>query len=74
MRKEYPFAIDAWVLLPEHLHCIWTLPPSDSDFSKRWGIIKARFSKEARDLFRREAWINASKAKHRESTVWQRRF
>jgi len=74
LRKEYPFVIDAWVLLPEHLHCIWTLPPAIAIFPSVGGIIKARFSEEARDLFRREAWINASKAKHRQSTVWQRRF
>jgi putative transposase len=43
----FQFNIDAWVLLPEHLHCIWTLPEDDSDFSKRWGIIKAKFSKRA---------------------------
>jgi putative transposase len=74
VRSEYPFQVDAWVLLPEHLHCIWTLPPGEADFSKRWGLIKAGFSKQARDLFRREAWINPSRAKHRESTIWQRRF
>ncbi len=74
VRQEYPFVIDAWVLLPEHMHCIWTLPPGDSDYSKRWGLIKAGFSKRARDLFRRDEWMNTSKAKHRESTIWQRRF
>lgn len=74
VRRELPFRIDAWVLLPEHLHCIWTLPPGDADFSKRWGLIKAEFSKRAGDPFRRAEWINVSKAKHRESTIWQRRF
>ena len=39
-RQNHPFAIDAWVLLPEHLHCIWTLPPVDTDYSTRWGISK----------------------------------
>ena len=73
-RQKHPFAIDAWVLLPEHLHCIWTLPPGDTDYSTRWGIIKGGFSKQARKLFRRPEWINRSKAKHRESTIWQRRF
>lgn len=73
-QQRMPFTIDAWVLLPEHLHCIWTLPQGDSDFSKRWGLIKAGFSKAARELFRQELWINTSKAKQRESTVWQRRF
>jgi len=74
VRRRYPFQIDAWVLLPEHIHCIWTLPPGDRDFSKRWGLIKAGFSKQAAVLFHRTEWVTASKAKHRESTIWQRRF
>ena len=74
VRREYPFTIDAWVLLPEHMHCIWTLPEGDSGYSKRWGIIKAAFSKQARSLFKREEWMSESKTKHRESTIWQRRF
>lgn len=41
---EKPFQIDAWVVLPDHLHAIWTLPQGDRDFSTRWGAIKARFS------------------------------
>ena len=74
VRREYPFVIDAWVLLPDHTHCVWTLPEGDSDYSKRWGLIKARFSKRANELFKREEWMNKSKIKHRESTIWQRRF
>ena len=42
--------------------------------STRWGIIKGGFSKQARPLFNRPEWINPSKAKPRESTIWQRRF
>ena len=45
-----PFHIDAWVVLPDHMHCVWTLPEEDADYSQRWGTIKARFS---RDLGRR---------------------
>jgi putative transposase len=74
VRREYPFAIDAWVLLPDHTHCVWTLPEGDSDYSKRWGLIKARYSKQTNELFKREEWMNKSKIKHRESTIWQRRF
>jgi REP-associated tyrosine transposase len=70
VRRAYPFQIEAGVLLPEHLRCIWTLPPGDADFLKRWGLIKAGFSKQACALFRQEAWINSSKARHRESTLW----
>ena len=42
-RQNHPFAIDAWVLLPKHLHCIWSLPPGDTDHSTRWGIMKGAF-------------------------------
>jgi putative transposase len=44
VQSAHPFTIDAWVLLPEHLHCLWTLPEGDTDFSKRWGLIKTKFS------------------------------
>jgi putative transposase len=37
--------IDAWVILPGHLHCVWTLPPGDDDFANRWRLIKQGFSK-----------------------------
>ncbi len=43
-RVERPFKIDAWVVLPNHMHCVWTLPERDADFSTRMGAIKARFS------------------------------
>lgn len=39
-RQRWPFTVDAWVLLPGHLHCIWTLPSGDADFSKRWSATK----------------------------------
>ena len=47
-KRERPFDIDAWVVLPDHLHCVWTLPAEDRDFSTRWGAIKARFSMSCR--------------------------
>jgi putative transposase len=34
-RRAHPFTVDAWVVLPDHLHCVWTLPPGDDDFSTR---------------------------------------
>ncbi|WLE97367.1 MAG: transposase [Candidatus Electrothrix communis] len=73
-RQKHPFRIDAWVLLPEHMHCIWTLPQGDADFSKRWSLIKSRFSKQTKTALHKPEWMNPSKQKHRESTVWQRRF
>lgn len=61
---EKPFVIEAIVILPDHLHCIWQLPQGDSDFSSRWREIKKRVS---RDLDRQTNHRN-------ERQVWQRRF
>lgn len=47
-RQEKPFRVDAWVVLPDHLHCVWTLPEGDADYSTRWGAIKARFTNPVR--------------------------
>src|SRR5688500_17533787 len=44
-RTSHPFEIDAVVILPEHLHALWTLPPGDADFSTRWRLIKSHFAK-----------------------------
>src|SRR5579859_7267973 len=43
-RRERPFAIEAIVVLPDHLHAIFTLPSADADFSGRWRRIKGHFS------------------------------
>ena len=74
VRRQYPFIVDAWVLLPDHFHCIWTLPEGDGDSSKRWGLIKAGFPRKAKPLLHRTAWMTHSKERHRENTIWQRRF
>jgi putative transposase len=68
-RHERPFTIDAVVVLPEHLHAIWTLPPGDCDYSGRWKRIKAYFT-------HRLVVAGASVERHRngEYAVWQRRF
>lgn len=73
VRKERPFQIAAWVLLPDHLHCIWKLPEGDSDYSTRWALIKIWFSKRMKP-FSGELRISNSKAAKRESGIWQRRF
>jgi putative transposase len=65
-----PFTIDAVVVLPEHLHAIWTLPEGDADFSTRWMLIKSSFS---RSLENTET-PSASRRRRRERRVWQRRF
>ena len=66
----HTFRVDAAVILPEHLHCIWTLPPGDSDFSTRWGLIKGNFSRAIQKGER----ISPSRVKRGERGLWQRRF
>ena len=74
VRARYPFTINAWVLLPDHLHCLWTLPPDDANFAKRWALIKRHVSMTCAGEYHRPDWMTASKLKHRESTFWQRRY
>jgi len=70
-----PFNIEAWVLMPEHIHCIWKLPEGDNDYSKRWGKIKAGYTKRVgKTLVGKRENISGSRTKHREQVVWQRRF
>src|SRR5258708_3138750 len=68
-KRERPFTIDAIVVLPEHLHCVWTLPPGDADYSHRWRLIKARFSRELS-----AAGAPVQKNAKGEYNLWQRRF
>lgn len=69
-RQSYPFEIAAIVVLPDHLHAIWRLPPDDADFSTRWRLIKTRFAKSLPKHERRSA---VRKARN-ERGIWQRRF
>ena len=48
IKQDRPFVLEALVILPDHLHCIWKLPPGDFDFSTRWRLIKTRFTKQYR--------------------------
>jgi putative transposase len=69
-RHRDPFTIDAIVILPDHLHALWTLPDDDSDFSTRWRLIKTTFSRGRR----RGEPVSASRSRKRERGIWQRRF
>jgi len=72
MKSRHPFIIDAIVLLPEHLHCIWTLPPDDSDYSMRWNGIKGHFSGNCLDKYKTPP--SAAQQRKRAQTIWQPRF
>jgi putative transposase len=73
-RTQLPFHIDAWVLLPDHLHCLWTLPPGDENYSLRWSLIKQSVSKRCAAAYRDGISLSQSRQNRRESWLWQRRF
>jgi putative transposase len=70
VKNAHPFAIDAIVILPEHLHTIWTLPQGDDDFSLRWRQIKSAFSR----TIEKDERISNSRLRKQERGVWQQRF
>jgi putative transposase len=70
VRRARPFHIDAWVVMPEHMHAVWTLPEGDTDFSGRWREIKKAFVKGLPAEERRSA-VRVARG---ERGVWQRRF
>ncbi len=70
--ERHPIEIDAFVLLPDHLHTIWTLPDDDHDFSTRWRQIKSYFTRHCQTTFERAA-ATSRKTKN-ERAFWQRRF
>jgi len=70
VRRRHPFVIDAMVILPDHLHAIWTLPPDDLDFPLRWRLIKTGFSRGMSCGERRRD----SRIAKGERGIWQRRY
>ncbi|MCB9849187.1 MAG: transposase [Phycisphaerales bacterium] len=74
VKREMPFRIHGAVILPDHAHFIWELPRGDVDYSKRVGMIKVNFTKSFLPNGSRLPQNEDSKASHRESGIWQRRF
>ena len=70
MRVLMPFHIDAGVVLPEHMHALWTLPEGDAEFPRRWQAIKMAFSRGIRVGEKR----SRSRTHRGERGIWQRRF
>ncbi len=70
--ENHPFKIDAFVLLPDHLHCMWTLPEGDRDFSKRWRLVKSYFTRRCDEKYKHTPYEPRKRKK--EQAVWQRRF
>ena len=96
VQKESPFEMTAFVILPDQLHCLWTLPRRDFDYSSRWSRAKRRFTQKwgrhigagnelvgmahptsksgNKTVSTAHPMLSASRVKHREKDVWQRRF
>lgn len=74
VRQKYPFTIDAFVLLPDHFHGLWTLPEGDSDLSTRLRLIKTFVTKRYGSQLGIDANISQSRHKRKERNLWQRRF
>ena len=70
VRSAHPFESIAWVVLPDHMHAIWTLPEGDLNFPMRWNQIKGRFS---RQISKHEV-VRQSRIKKGERGIWQRRY
>lgn len=73
-RQRWPFRIDAFVLLKDHLHALWTLPPGDTEYPKRWAWIKKEFSKAWIAAGGEERETSSSRRRRRRRGVWQRGF
>ena len=69
-RLRAPFEIDAWMVLPDHMHCLWTLPSGDADFPSRWRAIKTAFSKALPGV----GGPTGVMARRGERGIWQRRY
>ena len=73
-KGKMPFDIRAAVVLPDHMHFIWTLPRGDKDYSKRLGLMKVKVTRSLNGVGNLPEHVSPSRRKHRESDVWQRRF
>jgi putative transposase len=70
VRARAPFHIDAWVVLPDHMHCLWALPQGDADFPGRWRAIKTAFAKSL-PIGEPRSPVMTSRG---ERGIWQRRY
>ena len=74
VRRKRPFQIDAFVLLPDHFHGLWTLPENDGDLSTRMRLLKSYVTRSIADKLDLETRKNLSREARRERNLWQRRF
>lgn len=73
-RRDWAFEMNAIVVLPDHIHAIWTMPRNDSNYSARWSRIKKEFTKRWIDTGAVNLTVSPSQQRERRRGVWQRRF
>ena len=73
IKSRHPFEVDAFVILPDHIHMVWTLPDGDAEFSTRWRLIKEAFTKPF-VWQRQQLDRSTSRLAKGEQAIWQRRF
>jgi putative transposase len=69
-RIRKPFHVDAWIVLPDHAHAIWTLPPGDHDCATRWRAVKIAFSKALNKAMPGSVKLSAGC----DGTIWERHY
>jgi putative transposase len=67
--ESRPFSMDTIVILPDHLHALWTLPPGDNDYPGRWRAIKSMFTRGCI-----KKGIILRRNEKGEYDLWQRRY
>ena len=71
VRNRLPFRTDAIVVLPDHLHAVWTLPAGETDYPARWRLIKAGFSRRIPRIIGAVGPVGHGRG---ERGIWQRRY
>jgi REP-associated tyrosine transposase len=74
VRARHPFETNAIVVLPDHIHCVWSLPRGDTNYSGRWRWIKGAFTEQWLSGIGNETNRSDSRLRKGERGVWQRRF
>ena len=72
VQQKMPFITDAMIILPDHIHALWTLPDNDRDYSTRIRLFKSHFSRQLPGHLKQTE--NMSRQKHKETAIWQRRY
>lgn len=73
-QQQWPFEIRAIVLLPDHLHAIWSLPPGDTAYPRRWAWIKGKFTKEWLVAGGTERAVSEGRRRDGRRGVWQPKY